>query len=157
MEMAYIRKAVAADIPRIMELLQQVNMVHYRLRPDLFRPYTTKYSEGELAAMLSEELQPIFVYDEGGVSGYLFGRIEEVRDERLLRDRKTLYIDDLCVDEAARGRHIGRQLFEYVRAYAQSIGCQALTLNVWEGNDAALRFYRALGMQVQKTCMELKI
>ena len=152
-----IRKATGADIPRIIDLLHQVNMVHHRLRPDLFKPYTTKYSDEELAAMMETETQPIFVFDDGMVSGYAFCRIQEVRDDRLLQDRKTLYIDDLCVDESARGRHIGRQLFDHVRDYAAAAGCRAITLNVWDGNDAAMRFYRHLGMHVQKTCMELNL
>ena len=152
-----IRKATRADIPRIMELLHQVNMVHHRLRPELFKPHTTKYSDAELAEMMGNEAQPIFVADDGKVCGYAFCQITDVRNDLLLQDRKTLYIDDLCVDEIARGQQIGRQLFEHVRAYAQEVGCDAITLNVWEGNAAAMRFYRNNGMQVQKTCMELII
>lgn len=155
--MSYIRKATIEDIPRIIDLLHQVNMVHYLLRPDIFKPHTTKYRAEELSAMIHNESQPIFVYDDGNVSGYVFCRIQEVQDDRLLQDRKTLYIDDLCVDETARGKHIGRQLFDYVREYAKTIGCQAITLNVWDGNNAAMRFYQNIGMQVQKTCMELKL
>lgn len=156
-QQSQIRRASLADIPRIMDLLHQVNMVHHQLRPDLFKPHTTKYSDKELATMMETEQQPIFVFDDGKVLGYVFCQIQEVRDNLLLQDRKTLYIDDLCVDETVRGKHIGRQLFDYVREYAQAIGCQAITLNVWEGNDAAMRFYQNIGMQVQKTCMELKL
>lgn len=155
--MNHIRKATAADIPRIMDLLHQVNRVHHLLRPDLFKPHTTKYSAEELEAMMAIESQPIFVCDDGKVSGYVFCQIQDLQNDRLLQDRKTLYIDDLCVDETARGKHIGRQLFDYVREYAQTIGCQAITLNVWNGNDAALAFYRKLGMDVRKTCMEMKL
>lgn len=152
-----IRKAEPADIPRIMNLLLQVGGIHHLLRPDIFRPHTTKYDESELAAMMTHDDQPIFVYDNGRVEGYLFCRIEAVHDDRLLHDRKTLYIDDLCVDEAARGKHFATELLEHVRTFARSIGCQAITLNVWEGNDAAMRFYQAKGMHVLKTCMELNI
>ena len=155
--MNHIRKTTAADIPRIMDLLHQVNRVHHLLRPDLFKPHTTKYSAEELEAMMAIESQPIFVCDDGKVSGYVFCQIQDLQNDRLLQDRKTLYIDDLCVDETARGKHIGRQLFDYVREYAQTIGCQAITLNVWNGNDAALAFYRKLGMNVRKTCMEMKL
>ena len=155
--MNHIRKATASDIPRIMDLLHQVNRVHHLLRPDLFKPHTTKYSAEELEAMMAIESQPIFVCDDGKVSGYVFCQIQDLQNDRLLQDRKTLYIDDLCVDETARGKHIGRQLFDYVREYAQTIGCQAITLNVWNGNDAALAFYRKLGMDVRKTCMEMKL
>jgi len=149
-----IRKASISDIARIIELLHQVNMVHHVLRPDLFKPFTTKYDEQELSTMLNDNSKPIFVFDDGTVQGYAFCQITKVMDHKLLQDIKTLYIDDICVDEKARGQHVGKALYEYVRDYAKSIGCHNITLNVWEGNDAALSFYRNMGMQVQKTTME---
>lgn len=160
-----IRKANESDINRIIELLHQVNMVHHVIRPDLFKPHTTKYNEQELESMLNDDSKPIFVYDDcerpqaeecsrGMVRGYAFCQTSEVKDNKLLQDIKTLYIDDICVDETARGKHIGKALYEHVRDYARSIGCHHITLNVWEGNDAAYRFYRNMGMQVQKTTME---
>ena len=152
-----IRQASVADIPRLIDLLQQVDMVHHRLRPDLFKPDTTKYSEQELETLLGDESKPIFVYDAGDVLGYAFCQITEVKDDRLLQDRKTLYIDDLCVDEAARGKHIGKALFDFVCDYAKLIGCHAITLNVWEGNDSALRFYQNRGMHPQKIGMAFGI
>ena len=150
-----IRKAKKEDIERIIELLHQVNMVHHVLRPDLFKPNTTKYTEQELGSMLSDVSKPIFVYDGGTVLGYAFCQVSEVKDHGLLQDIKTLYIDDICVDEKARGRHIGRSLYEFVRDYARSIGCNNITLNVWDGNEPALCFYKDMGMQVQKTTMEV--
>ena len=150
-----IRKANKGDIQRIIELLHQVNMVHHVLRPDLFKPYTTKYNEQELAAMLDDDSKPIFVNDEGTVLGYAFCQITEVKSNQLLEDIKTLYIDDICVDENARGKHVGKAIYEYVRDYAKAIGCNNITLNVWEGNEPALHFYKNMGMQVQKTTMEI--
>lgn len=149
-----VRKAEKRDIDAIIRLLHQVNMVHYEKRPDLFKPYTTKYDEQELEALLGDDSKPIFVYDDGEVLGHAFCQISEVKNHRLLQDAKTLYIDDICVEETARGRHIGQSLYEYVRDYARSIGCYNITLNVWEGNDSALSFYRSMGMQVEKTGME---
>lgn len=149
-----IRKACPKDNQRIIELLHQVNMVHHVLRPDLFKPHTTKYNEQELEAMFNDDSKPIFVFDNGGVMGYAFCQISEIRGDQLLEDIKTLYIDDICVDENARGRHIGKALYEFVRDYARSIGCNNITLNVWEGNDAALSFYKNMGMRIRKTTME---
>ena len=150
-----IRKAAKEDILRIIELLHQVNMVHHVIRPDLFKPHTTKYNEQELEAMLDEDSKPIFVFDDGMVLGYAFCQITEVKNNQLLEDIKTLYIDDICVDENARGKHVGKALYEHVLEYARSIGCNNITLNVWEGNEPAQRFYRNMGMQVQKTTMEI--
>lgn len=150
-----IRKATPKDIKRIIELLHQVNMVHHVIRPDLFKPYTTKYNEQELEILLKDDSKPIFVFDDNEVKGYAFCQVTEVRDNLLLEDNKTLYIDDICVDEQARGQHVGKALYEHVRDYARSIGCHNITLNVWEGNDPALSFYRNMGMQMQKTTMEI--
>lgn len=150
-----IRRAEIKDIPGIISLLHQVNMVHHVLRPDLFKPYTTKYNEQELEALISDDSKPIFVFEDGAVLGHAFCKITEVKNDKLLQDIKTLYIDDICVDENARGQHVGKALYEYVRNYAQSIGCNNITLNVWDGNDAALSFYRNMGMKVQKTTMEI--
>ena len=150
-----IRRAEKKDIPGIISLLHQVNMVHHVLRPDLFKPHTTKYNEQELEALLGDDTKPIFVFDDGAILGHAFCLITVVRDDKLLQDIKTLYIDDICVDEKARGKHVGKALYEYVRDYAESIGCNNITLNVWEGNDAALSFYKNMGMKVQKTTMEI--
>ena len=149
-----IRRAEIKDIPGIISLLHQVNMVHHVLRPDLFKPYTTKYNEQELEALIGDDSKPIFVFEDGGVLGHAFCKITEVKGDKLLQDIKTLYIDDICVDEHSRGRHIGKALYEYVYNYAKSIGCHNITLNVWEGNDSAYNFYKRMGMHIQKTGME---
>ncbi len=151
-----VRKAEKRDIKTIMELLRQVDMVHHVRRPDLFKPNTTKYSEAELEALLSDDSKPVFVFDsEGKVLGHAFCQVSEVSSHQLLQDVKTLYIDDICVDESARGRHVGKALYEFVIDYARSIGCYNITLNVWEGNAPAMSFYRNMGMKVQKTGMEV--
>ena len=152
-----IRKANKEDIQRIIELLHQVNMVHHVIRPDLFKPHTTKYNKQELETMLDDDSKPIFVFDDEMVLGYAFCQVSEIKNDQLLEDIKTLYIDDICVDENARGKHVGKALYEYVHDYAKSIGCNNITLNVWEGNEPALRFYRSMGMQVQKTTMEIRL
>ena len=71
-----------------------------------------------------------------------------------MRDFTTLYIDDLCVDENVRGQHVGTSLFSYVKEYAKSRGCYDVTLNVWEGNDSARKFYEKMGMFIKETQME---
>ena len=145
------------DIPRLLELLHQVNMEHYERRPDIFKPHTTKYNAEQLQDLLTQPDKAIFVYEEECVQGYAFVQMEDVHDDILLQDMRTLYIDDICVDEQARGKHVGKQLFDHVRVYAEKLSCGAITLNVWEGNDAAMAFYRKLGMSVRKTCMEMMI
>lgn len=150
-----IRKAEKRDIGGLMNLLHQVDAVHHNIRPDLFKTNTTKYNENELEELIDNSNNPIFVFDDSNqILGHAFCQVTEVKNHHLLQDAKTLYIDDICVDVGARGKHVGSALYEYVRDYARQIGCYNITLNVWEGNDAAICFYKSMGMQVQKTGME---
>ena len=152
-----IRFATHNDIPRLLELLRQVNRVHHDIRPDIFKPHTTKYDAAQLRELLAQPDKAVFVYDDNEVAGYAIVLTEEVRDDRLMQDCRMLYIDDICVDERLRGKHIGSRLFDHVCSYARNIGCHTVTLNVWEGNDTAMAFYRKSGMRIRKTCMEIRL
>ena len=149
-----IRPARETDIPRLLDLLVQVNRVHSLGRPDLFRP-GTKYGPGELKTLLADPKAPVFVYEDGdGVWGYAFCRMKQALNDRLLTDVKELYIDDLCVDEGRRGQGIGKELYEYVLTYAREKDCYHVTLNVWSLNPGAARFYEKMGMKPMKVTME---
>ena len=149
-----VHPVTTADIPRIIDLLKQVGGVHHDLRPDLFRSGAQKYDEAALGQLLSDPARPIFgAYRDERLVGYCFCVRQEVRDDPVLTDRKSLYIDDLCVDEACRRQGIARALYDYTLAYAREEGFDAVTLNVWAGNPAE-HFYRQMGMQTQKTVME---
>ena len=152
-----LRRAKEADIPALNRLLEQVLNVHHGGRPDIFRPHTKKYTDAELLALLSDENTPIFVAEAGEVLGYAFCVLQEWKNHPLFQDRKSLYIDDLCVDESCRGQGVGRTLLTFVTDYAKSLGCDSITLNVWALNEAALKFYTACGMVPQKYGMELKL
>ena len=150
-----IRLATPADIPGMIHLLKQVGQVHHDIRPDLFRDGAQKYSEADLAELLKDDTRPIFVgIEEGRMLGYCFCILEEIKNDPVLQDVKSLYIDDLCVDETIRGRHVGSRLYDHVCAYAKSIGCRSVTLNVWCGNDSAMVFYNSRGMKPRKIYME---
>ena len=153
-----IRKAEEKDIKGIIELLKQVVEVHHVIRPDIFKGGVTKYKEDELKAILSEPKTPVFICEEDGkILGHAFCQIKEVKNNVLLCNKKTFYIDDICVDENARRKGVGKALYEFILGYAKSIGCDFITLNVWKGNDSAENFYRAMGMKERHVIMEHKI
>lgn len=151
-----IRMAKEYDIPRLSDLLLQVCLVHQKGRPDIFK-VGRKYSKEELAELLKDETRPILVSvdDNDVVQGYCFCIFQQHKENSVLTNIKTLYIDDLCVDECLRGRHIGRELYEAAVQLARDSGCYNLTLNVWSCNPTAMRFYEAMGLVPQKVCMEL--
>ena len=155
MDMKNIRKANAGDLPAINRLLEQVLAVHHQGRPDLFRAEGKKYTDKELLDIFENPATPVFVYEEdGAVLGYAFC-MEEIKGSGSLMPLKTLYLDDLCVEESCRHRNIGKKLFLHVQNYAKENGFYNITLHVWQCNPGAKAFYEALGMQPQYTSMEI--
>lgn len=150
-----IRFAQIQDVPGILKLLRQVGKVHHDIRPDLFREGAQKYSASGVMAMLEDFATPIFVAVEADqVLGYCFCQVQQVEKDPVLADCLTLYIDDLCVDEACRGQNIGRSLYETACKYARQRKCYNVTLNVYADNLSALKFYEKLGLKKQKIGME---
>ena len=152
-----VRFACEKDIPQMNSLLYQVERVHQQGRPDLFKAGAKKYTDNELKAMLKDKTKPIFAaVDENDVmKGYAFCVFQEHKGDNVLTDIKTLYIDDLCVDENCRGQHIGSVLYEAVKKFAKEQGCYNVTLNVWECNPSARKFYEKAGLKTYKTGMEV--
>ena len=152
-----IRRAVNSDINGINELLHQVLMVHHNGRPDLFKPHAKKYTDQELVEIFADAQKPVFVAvdEDEEVMGYAFCLFQQHIDNNILTDIKTLYIDDLCVDEKRRGLHIGKQLYDYVVSFAKAQNCYNVTLNVWCCNESAIKFYEKCGLVPQKIGMEI--
>ncbi len=149
------RRANEKDIPQMHELLRQVNAVHQKGRPDLFK-LANKYTDEQLKDILSDSTRPIFAAtdDKDMMLGYCFCVHQQHINDNLLTDIKTLYIDDLCVDESSRGQHVGQKLYEYVLNWAKENGYYNVTLNVWSCNESAMKFYDSVGMTPYKIGME---
>lgn len=152
-----IRRAGIKDMDRINELLLQVCFVHHKARPDLFKYGAKKYTDEQLKAIIQDDMTPILVAvnEEDVVQGYAFCIFKQFLNDNILTDIKTLYIDDLCVDEVCRGEHIGKALYEAVLAFAKEHNCYNVTLNVWSANESAMKFYEKCGLLPQKVGMEV--
>ena len=151
-----IRRAQEKDTGRVLALLTQVLEIHADARPDIFVHGTTKYSGEELQEIFRDDTRPVYVAvdERDEVLGYVFCVMQEQPVSENMVPFRSVYIDDLCVDEKARGRHVGEQLFAFVKDMARRQGCYEVNLNVWEGNDSARAFYDRMGMRVMKTQME---
>ena len=150
-----IRIAKEKDISKIGDLLSQVCLVHHKGRPDIFKE-GRKYSSEELKELMTDKNRPILVCTDSNdeVMGYCFCIFQQHENDNVLTDIRTLYIDDLCVEENARGQHVGTALYRHVQDFARQSGCYNVTLNVWTCNEGAMKFYESLGMKPQKIGME---
>ena len=145
-------------IPGMIRLLRQVGAIHAEGRPDLFRAGAQKYNEAQLAALLQDVSSPIFIAEEAGeVLGLCFCQCQQVVENACVTGRRELYIDDLCVDETARGKHVGAELYRHVQRWAKEQGFDYITLHVWDFHGSAEEFYRRMGMRNRYICMEQKL
>lgn len=151
-----IRRAQVGDILGINNLLGQVLLVHHKGRPDLFKEIGQKYTDEELVALIENIENPIFVYEDetGKILGHCFCQTIDKKEGPSLYACKTLYIDDLCIDENARGKHIGKEMYDYVKVFAKENGYYNVTLHAWECNPNAVGFYKHLGLEIQQYTME---
>lgn len=153
-----IRRAEIDDIPHILRLLHQVCNVHQDIRPEIFRRDGVKYTENDLKVLLLDENRPVWCAVEGeNFLGYCFCQWEEYQGSTVMIDRRELYIDDLCVDEVCRGQGVATALYRHVTAAAKAAGAAFITLNVWTGNDSAMRFYEKMGMKPRKITMDMAL
>lgn len=167
-----IRRATTADIPRSTNCCGRCSKCIILSRPDLFKGGVKKYTDEELKAILANDQTPVFVAvapsaNDGNdaehnadspatdqVLGYAFCVFQQHLNSNILTDIKTLYIDDLCVDERSRGHHVGSTLYRYVLDFARQSGCHNVTLNVWACNPKAQAFYERMGLTPYHIGME---
>ncbi len=150
-----VRRAGEKDLAGVHELLSQVLEVHAAGRPDLFRTGTRKYTDEELLGIFADDGRPVFVAVDGEkVLGHAFCVMEDHTPENNFQDILTLYIDDICVDEAARGKGVATALYQHVIDFARGLGCHNVTLNVWSCNPGARKFYEKMGLVPYKIGME---
>lgn len=106
--------------------------------------------------IINDGTTPVFVCEEDNdIKGYAFCVIQDLSKCHNLHPDKSLYIDDICVDEKYRRHGVGRKLYDFVMQYAKDEVCFNVTLNVWDRNPEARAFYENMGMKVQKVCMEV--
>lgn len=154
-----IRPAQAQDGEAIAELLRYIASLHASLRPDIYKDgEIAKHNSDGVREMIADPENIIFSAEsEGTVIGYAIAKLVPPKEHAILRPRKVLYVDDLCVDPSLHRSGVGRLLMDACVEHAKLLGCDAIELNVWEDNASALAFYKAFGMRTQRRRMEMSL
>lgn len=140
-----------------MPLQKEIADLHHEGRPDLFRTEARYYKEEDFSAKLNHPDHRIFIAEADGiVAGYVFAFIRRIRNHPTYVDRNCFYIDDICVAEQYRRHGIAAALFEECRRQATEDGCANMELGVFDFNENAIEFYRAMGMEPMIQRMELR-
>lgn len=150
-----IRLATLTDIPELLALLEEIRQLHQEVRPDLFKADGGKFDAQELELLLYNPDKPVYVYTDRNDKAVAHLFLQFKRSSSPVRiTRKSLYVEDLCVGKDHRGQGIGQALMQFANSLAKEKDCYSVTLNVWNANKEAYRFYQKLGFMPQQTQME---
>lgn len=152
-----IRTAEKKDVEDIVRLLKQIAQLHHIGRPDIFKSNANKYTHDFVHFKIKNPEERIFVAVDNldKVCGYIFCYFEIRKEHAVLKERKILCIDDICIDDNKRGIGIGSLLINHAKNFAESAECSAIELNVWEFNEDAMKFYEKHNFKTKYRRMEL--
>ena len=151
-----IRNAQIEDANKISELMLQVAKIHSNARKDIFKEKSIEEIKTEFNNRINNKENILVAEENNNIYGVIVYKIKEVKENINLKDRTTLYIDELVVDEKVRKMGIGKNLFSEVKRIAKERNCDAVELNCWKFNERAIHFYEKCGMNIQRLIMEIK-
>ena len=153
-----IRFAKKEDLEQINELRKQVNDLHVKGKPEIFKPGFSDELREYIYDIFRDAQKKIIVCVSDGNICALAVLHHIIRPETpYMFERDYLDIDEFCVDEAFRRRGIGARMIDFIRDFAKSEGFERIELNMWEFNQDALAFYEAVGFSTYRRYMEMKL
>ena len=151
-----IRKLVSSDYEQVHSLYQELDDFHVQARPDCFAPredvYPSKDYEHNLAYPDGLELG---AFDGDCLVGFVRATLRH--ESFMLKDLKTVCLDNIYVRPAYRRRGIAAKLFAQVEGWARERGAVRLELHTWDFNQGAIAMYRDMGMTPQRYVFEKKL
>lgn len=135
-----LRAATAADVPVILALIR--GLAEYERMAD----QAVATEDGLRQALFGDRpFAEVVLADEGArtVGFALF-----FHNFSTFRGRPGIYLEDLFVLPAWRGRGIGRALLDHLVTLAAARGCGRVEWSVLDWNESAIGFYRRLGAQM---------
>lgn len=131
-----IRPAEESDTPLILSLIKDLAS-YERLQDEVVAT----------EALLRESLfgkrhaEVVLAYYDGSPAGYAL----YFHNFSTFLGRSGIYIEDLYVKEAYRGKGAGKALFQYLAKLTVSRGCGRLEFSVLNWNEPSIRFYKHFG------------
>jgi len=142
-----VRAARPADRERLVELWSEIASLHASLQPRFFRggPVAPEV-ERALSAQKGGAQVVLVVDGEAGVVAFAHAALYDTPKAPSLAVRRRVHVEAVAVAGSARRHGIGRALMDAAAAWGKQRGAEQLLLTVWAGNEAAVQFYRALGL-----------
>lgn len=129
----HIRKAVAADCPRLLELVQE--LAEYEKAPQEVTVTLEHFVESGFG---TNPVWWAFVAEvDGQVQGFAlyYIRYSTWKGQRM-------YLEDILVTESMRGKGLGKLLFDQLIVEAKERKLNGIVWQVLEWNEPAINFYK---------------
>ncbi len=135
-----LRTAKKEDCPRQMELINELAL--FEKAP---QEVTVTLQEFEDAGFGNNPVWKAFVAEDDGVIiglALYYVRYSTWKGRRL-------YLEDLVVTEAYRGKGIGKLLFDIIIQEAKEMGFSGMMWQVLDWNEPAIKFYNKYGSNIE--------
>ena len=153
-----IRKLTQSDYDRVIELYKELDELHVQARPDCFVPRDKEeiYPKDAFIHNLSHPgVLELGAFENEQLVGFVRASLWE--ESSMVKDVKTVCLDNIYVLPAFRRRGVAARLFAAVESWAKEQGAIRLDLHTWDFNKSAISMYRAMGMTPQSYVFEKKL
>jgi GNAT superfamily N-acetyltransferase len=128
-----IRRAIKKDCPRLLELIKE--LAAYEKAPDDVTVTLAHFTESGFG---KKPVWWAFVAEENGIiQGFALYYIRYSTWKG-----QAMYLEDIIVTEAARGKGIGQLLMDRLIGEAKEKGFNRISWQVLEWNEPAINFYK---------------
>lgn len=136
------RQSVCLLFVQLQQHLVDIDPEHVQT---LIEPYYSQYCNHVLGLIEQYSGKIYLAEEDGKIVGLVAGYVEEKDEEDKLTNRCPIrgVISELVVDRFCRNSGIGSQLMDSIESYLKDQNCEYIVVNVFEPNEAALRFYNA--------------
>jgi len=153
-----VRFAKEKDLDQINELRKQVNEIHAKGRPDVFKAGFGNAIRDLAILFLNGESSDIVVAERDGViCGMACVEYVDKPETPYGKARSFYHVQEIAVDKKYRRQGVAKELFEFMIADAKKRNLDKIELDVWEFNDSAIEFYQAVGFRQTRRWMEISI
>lgn len=147
-----------ADHGLIAQLNEEVQQLHVRLHPEVFKPYDKSSIAPALEKMMANPDCYAFVASLGEIPvGYLVMMVKRIPESAFTFARESLYIDQIGVLNDHRKTGVGSSLLEKAEQFAKELGISRIELDHWTMNTVAATYFRSKGYTLYREQLSKQI
>ena len=151
--------ATSEHVPAIVLLNDQVQKLHAEVHPQVFKyPVDHSVLQDQFEEMIAspEHVVVVAVVDEQ-VVGYVWAQSIKRAETAIAFASEKWHIHHVSVADSFQQQGVGRQLLDRLLTLASDAAISQISLDVWQFNEAATRFFQDVGFSSYNSKMWLKL